>query len=299
MKTGRRIISLFACFVFVMLTGLLCVSCKNNSADTPEVAVSEPEANILLTFENLGVEDAEYIGIRTLDDDTSGEMRLYHSDSTGMDYYFCADNGVLASAEYESMEMADAYRVQIYGEQAISAKQRKEAALQFAKACVESIQVGELDIMLKPNVDYTFYQYSVKEYYDGLQTGTEVQLYYTLDGALYRCSVTQGSIFEKDADGNVVLTKGDDLIGEEKAREIARDAVLAKLEEADWNYTIFEEETKCEMKTWKDSLFYEVVLRTGYLESDPGYKEAGGWQRTFGVQIDVYDGTVLEVYFSQ
>lgn len=298
MKTGKRMIAFFVCSVFVMLTGLLCVSCKNNSTDTPEVAVSEPESNIRLTFEKLGVEDAEYIGIRTLDYGMPGDLRLYHSKSTGMDYYFYADTGIFKQASFENMEDADANPVQLPG-QIVSEdtvtdpdELRQQTAIKFAEACIDVIRIGEMKIDAENNVADMLYKYTIYEYYDDIQTGTRVQLYFTPKGALMSCVVRQGELFKKDADGNVFMVRDGEKISEDAAIAIARKAVLDKLKEANWDYDIFDDQTKCSLQTTENQLVYGVEIRTGYAETDE-------WMRTFRVYVNVLDGSIWFMDWTQ
>lgn len=233
------------------------------------------------TIQNIGLADAQYLGTFPWDNGLEGDYILYHSDSTGFDYYFDPDTGYLdsivraetAAALTEEYELAD--------------DDRRAQLLAYVESCIQPSIIGQLSIE-KENFNGFAYHYTIVETYSDMETGTVITAMGTPGGQIEYCLFRVGTVFQKNSDGTVTLSNPDPFIDEEDALQIARSAVAEQISGTE--NTIAESTEPVKIKAKEDRLYYSITIDV---------QEPSGYTVKYFVQVDVYTGDVLDLSFTQ
>ena len=272
-------ISAIIAAVFALL--LIGISFSNGLFHIKRNATSV-EDRILSTLDQLNASDAIF-----LEAYNPGEIDflIYRSKSTGNDYTFRASTGVLASITKsdtaENPASVSTYSIPV------SDEKRKEIILDYVSTVFSASQIGQFEFVHEhfDNIDY---HYNVKEFYDGIETGTSAYILCTPSGEVTHCMVRYGTIFTKHKDGSVTLNNNDPLIGEETAIANARDFVSEHALER--GYILQSETADCSIKANENIQYYDVRLTT---------KNADDYVVTYEVWVDVHTGEIQFFQFTQ
>lgn len=150
----------------------------------------------------------------------------------------------------------------------------------------ESAKYGTLEIVSK-NGSSGKYNYMLREVLDGIPTGTQISTSWLQDGTLVNAVVHQGSVFSDSPNGPV--KSAETQISEAEAIEIATKAVEERI--AGTDYAFGGRPATCSLDAIEDTLFYAVVIDT--------YSEKEDYVVTYTVSVNVTDGTILEVEYTQ
>lgn len=237
---------------------------------------------VLDTLEAMGITDAHRS--TELESETADGSEIvylcYSSDSAGLVFNFDGTNGRLRSVDtYESLEPDDPNAVTTNAVP-LTDDQRAAESIAMAQMLLIPNQIGELrmdEIMSTQLWD----RFIVNEYYDGQPTGTSVTVAWegsTIMGAIPHF----GSIFNKDAAGNITPAHDGEKITEAQAIDAALKALREKGKNLD------EETARCELVIVFGDDCYEVFVQA--VPSNPD-----GLVTEYTVLINAYTGEVLEI----
>lgn len=266
----------------IMLVPLLLVLTVISCLAVQRAKVFSPEESALRVLQELNVKDAAYMGSAVLDERDPIEYFHYQSESTGMSLYFDQSDGRLRLAQAEGDYGAESDRALLTDEE------HRLWILEQAEIYISTALIGELRVETQSGSVGKPRDYELVEYYDGIPTGTKVFVHCTKNGEIFYVIPVYGSLFEKTAFGGYVLKRGDSLIGETEAIQIAEAeiAVLA-LETA---YTRTDDPVDIVLSASGEKLFFRITLETIH---------ENGWARAYVVDVDAYDGSILEVGFTK
>lgn len=201
---GKRMRSIC---IAICLCALVALGLGIALRDVPEVSAATYLAN--QTLQKLGVTDA--VLVEKADDPrpSTGDYLLYTSDEKQYGYFFDMESGRLIRVEHYSLLELESTESAGLEVQALEGEDRYEMLLEFAGACLSPDLIGELKLENTNGEDGKIDIYSITEYYNGFPTGSSVSVNY-MDGVIHSSLITTGSIFSRDAQGNIVLTNGDD-----------------------------------------------------------------------------------------
>lgn len=237
---------------------------------------------VMNTLEGMGITDAQRspeLESETADGD--GIIYFcYTSDSTELVFYFDGANGLLRSVDtYQNLEPDDSDEITTNAIPLTDA-QREAESLAMAQMLLTSHQIGELridEIMSTQLWD----RFIVKEYYEGQPTGTSVTVAW--EGSSIMGAVPHlGTIFKKDAVGNIVPVND----GEKITEEQAIDAALEVLRETESN--LDEGTTECELVIVSGGYCYKVFVQTALSASN-------GVTTEYAVLVNAYTGEILDI----
>lgn len=251
----------------------------------PAVA-SGSEQRIADTLELLQASDAVYGGI-VESEVGNNAFRQYFLGST--EYLFDAASGRLESVVYDE-EGFNAATLHNRSTTVFTDELRRQLALDYVSVILGSDQIGELKITEEyfTNLDYS---YTIVEYYNGVETGTNALVFVYPEGAVNCCIMTYGTVFQKTADDRIVFTRGDDFIPEEDAIQTALAFVEPLAQEQ--NYRVNADAIQSRMSANENDLFYCVEI-----ETLPN-KEGETFIIDHTVWVDVYSGEVIFNMYTQ
>lgn len=204
----------------------------------------------------------------------------YSSDSAGLVFKFDGANGRLRSVDtFESLEPDDPDAVTTNAVPLTDA-QREAESIAMAQMLLTSHQIGELrmdDILSTQLWD----RFIVNEYYDGQPTGTSVTVAWegsTIMGA----NLHFGSIFSKDAAGNITPAHEGEKITEAQAIDAALKALREEEKHPD------EETAFCELVIVSGDYCYQVSVQA--IPASPD-----SLTTTYCALVDAYSGEILEL----
>lgn len=155
--------------------------------------------------------------------------------------------------------------------------ERHEALLEYAAACLSPNQIGELELESSNTETGAMQIYRVKEYYDGVPTGTSVEIN-CQNGSIFWARVNPGTVFRTEGNGAVALAQDAQPISPEEATA----AALACFGDSE---QVLTDQVTCEMNAYADILAYDV--RVPYLTEN-------SWQSSYVYVVDAYTGEILE-----
>ena len=269
MKNNKQI------FIAVLLVGLLLLSaCAAGRAAGPtdeEALVQQAAAEV---FESLGL-DAIYEG-KTSPDPSGAVFYLFYCEKTNQEYRFDTNgNLVMVHTRLPEGTLGTADALPSIDEEALDALVKEYAAEQLGGKLV-----GELEIVRKHGFSGQ-YTYELREVANGIPTGTRIGTTWLQDGTMGSFIPKLGSVYG-DQQPEIVLS-------EEAAIEIALQTVTERV--AGTSYALTDKAPECELDASGDKLYYAVAIDT--------YSEKENYTVIYTVRVDVTDGTVLEVQFTQ
>ena len=279
MRFLHRIIpaSLFVICLTVFSSVLIC-SCGFSS----EPKTKSPEEMISGTLEQLDASDAVFI--KTIDNENDAFLE-YHSDSTGYTYRFVQSTGVLWSLNCIDSDSFDT-TVSTFSVP-LSDAERNETVLEFISSIFNDALIGELEIISERDAGYA-YKYIIREYYNGMETGSSASVTCAYDGTVQRCNVTFGTIFERNWDGSITLRDDSPFIGEEAAIAIALDEVESHA--AQRGCILLPETAETAIRASENQQYYEVSVDT---------TQSDGYIVGYIVRVDVHSGEITFLVFDQ
>lgn len=281
MKKRMRFIAVAVCLCVLAAVGL-GIAMRN----VPEVSAASYVAT--QTLQVLGVTDAVFVEKADDPRPSTGDYLLYTSDEKQYGYFFDVESGRLNRVEHYSLLGLSSTATAELEVQSLEGEDRYEMLLDFAAACLSPDLIGELKLENTNGEDGKIDSYSITEYYNGFPTGSCVRVNY-MDGMIYSSQITTGSIFTKDAQGNIVLTNGDDWMEADQTVEIA----LAYIQEngAKKVQTVKTEEAVCsEIQAFGNELSYWVEVP---------FVDQQGYERTYGFRINAYTGEIIRATLSR
>ena len=278
MKTTTRKVILITIVLFLVGFFISGFFVTKTTATTPEQAIAS-------TLEQLGASDAEYT--ETIEDSTHVFVE-YHSNSTGYTYRFLQSTGVLWSLNCIDSDSFDSTvsTVSTFSVP-LSDAERNETVLEFISSIFNDALIGELEIISERDAGYA-YKYIIREYYNGMETGSSASVTCAYDGTVQRCNVTFGTIFERNWDGSITLRDDSPFIGEEAAIAIALDEVEPHA--AQRGCTLLPETAVSTIRASENRQYYEVVVDT---------QQADGYVVGYIVRVDVHTGEITFFVFDQ
>lgn len=288
-KKARHILTIAGCLLIVLVAvGIFAITTNAEPAETTEEIIQK-------TFEKLEVSDAEYVGQFSYDNGKEGEYILYFSEATGMEYHFRAETGdlfqfmpsVTISGEVRGSEQEQG-EPQSESQTEMTEDELREYILDYAANHVPYDLIGELTIETEHDCG-VFYIYTIRELYDGMETGSIIHIDCGYDGSILWCYFQEGSIFRKNNNGTYSLINGIDFIGEEAAVEKAHEYFTAVTAEQGRTLSIVEGAETIEMKALEDKLYYLVTVSA---------TDDTDWEWHYYFEIDAYTGEMLSTYYS-
>lgn len=138
----------------------------------------------------------------------------------------------------------------------LSDGERRNSILEFVRNCLSDVLIGEIEIESE-NFNNISYSYVIKEYYNEMETGTSVFVGCTVSGEIRVCSFKFGSIFCKDANGSVQLSKDTPFIPEERAIKTAVDFVKEQT-----SNVIIEDSVVLKLCASENQQYYQISMDT-------------------------------------
>lgn len=260
---------------WILLVLALCLT--GCAQDRPKT----PEARIAAVLEATEAQDAVFVAREPLSILSGDEYLHYISEAAQMSFYFDPEDGSLVKAKNEN---SNTESTSVYSD--FTSESHLEYAMEYAKACAAADLIGELQVELSPAEDAQSRDYIFAEYYDGIPTGTRIAVNCRPNGEIYSVMPKFGNLFEPGAFGGYRLRNGRDFIGEETARETA----LGQLEQIGGEYRPTEAEPVIELRAMGEDLFYRVSMEAA---------TETGWFRIYTVDVDAYDGEILETTYTK
>lgn len=261
---------------WILLVLALCLT--GCAQDRPKT----PEARIAAVLEATEAQDAVFVAREPLSILSGDEYLHYISEAAQMSFYFRPEDGSLALAENPQADFEAA--ASAYSD--LSAEEHTAYAMAYAQACIAADLIGELEVEEAPDEDDYSKDYVFAEYYDGIPTGTRVFVSCLRNDEIYYVMPKFGNLFEPGAFGGYRLRNGRDFIGEKAARETA----LGQLEQIGGEYRPTEAEPVIELRAMGEDLFYRVSMEAA---------TETGWFRIYTVDVDAYDGEILETTYTK
>lgn len=249
---------------------LLLCACTAGKPETPEEFTQS-------TLRAMGAKDAEYVGEETpFADDTPYD--IYTSEATGFSYYFDTETGLLKRAE--DLGALDREPGKLAK---LSYEEHRAYALKLAKSAVRDVLFGELTLESE-TPDSQARSYVFAETYEGIPTGTKVNIGCLENHEILSISLIYGSVFQANEDGTYTLRRGDELISEETASDAARYAAVSS--QGYSGFTLLDQPPEITLTAHRDSLYYEIKLDA---------EDDNGLHRCFTVRVDAFDAGILSV----
>lgn len=246
---------------------------------------SSPSRIIEETLAHLNVTDAVLVGLTG--NETTGEFLEYTSQSTGLTYSFDPATGRLVSTikalaqDSTAGTASDRVSTQsVEGTTGMTDEQLRAYALEYAEGCMWQEKIGTFQIE-EETAAGTRRVYTIKEYYDGLQTGTKITLSCKTDGTVSLCHITYGEIFFQDSDGNISLIDNSPWIDENTAFETA--AAFVRTDASENGYTLTGDDIQCQIQALEDQQFYNITICA----------MDGEYAIVYSVWVDVHSGEIL------
>lgn len=279
MKMRRKAI-LFILSLFLVLA----ISAIFISYFSGNVTAFSAQDQIDKTFECLNVSDAVLVSTNSPDSTASSEILQYHSETAKMNYYFTASSGVLTEIWHDAYFAGKIEILRSDDSPALSSEILNQLILDYAEGCITNHQFGELVITKCNDAGSRFYDFTVTEFYEGILTGTKIEINTIDDGQITLADVTIGSIFTKDESGRIVPVDDRPLIGEETAIESALAAFAEDLPND--SASILSDQINAEPRVFKEgtTLGYFVTIR---------YEDSSGRNCTYRASINAYTGEVI------
>lgn len=269
-------------YIFILIPVILVIFVimfffsQTSSASTPDDIISA-------TLTELGLSDATYIGVYTDPIGKDQEYVLYHSDDTGYDYYFDPDSGNLIRIYNNSAMSGNLPSLSNAENDTPTDEQRRSAMIEYAESCISSFQIGQLEIVSEHFDNYD-YIYEIREFYNGMETGTIIDAMCSPEGVIYYCVFEQGSVFRKNADGSISRNDTDPFISEEDAIQIAINAVDDVSDNK--SYSV-------ELKANGNEQYYRVLIEIP--PTDLSYN----YTKVYDIWVDVTSGEIIAMQSTQ
>lgn len=255
--------------------------CYSGFFTTPIAATSANQA-ISSTLSDFNATDAVYV--ETLEGEDCSIL-VYHSDSTGYDYCFRESTGILTAITNIGNDELESSAT-VYS-RPLSDEKRLEIVMDFVYGVYQDTIIGQLEVTEVHDAGYAYY-YSIEEYYNGMETGTEAFVSCYDNGKISVCNVTFGSIFKRNMDGSISLLDESPFIGEEAAIDIALDEVESHA--AQRGCTLLPETAVTTIRASENLQYYEVSVDT---------QQADGYVVGYIVCVDVHSGEITLFVFDQ
>lgn len=269
--------------ILALAASLLCLHLLLRPGTLASEAPDVDESIISARLEMLEASDAVFVENRPYDvlpgSNNPNEGRIYaiyHSDSTGCDYYFDADFGNLKRiwndpSFYALPEETDLHRT--FPDEVNTA--RLEKVMKLAENCIVPDQIGTL-VAQNESYNGLYFDYTIVELLDGIETGTSMAISCTAEGEVLSCSVHQGSAAST---GHAQVQHIEEKISEEEAIDLAKKAIEEEMREYDDPLDV-----SCTLKTRKNVSLYEVQI---LLQEKP-------YLVKYYIYVDSHTGEILE-----
>lgn len=277
MKKNNRLF-----LICLLLCSILTFQCGCQFIGT--TSAFSVQDHIYQTFEALGIDDATLLdNVVPLSEDHMQPI-VYKSESTQMLYYFAPEDGQLTSI-YHDYYFDTGHGIEDLRKDnspALSEVELEALLLDFAEKCITPNQIGELYIARKYECGTRFFNYIIAEIYEGVETGTLVNITLIDDGTITNASITIGSVFNTNSNGHVTPANPNQMIGEEVAIEYAMNAMAEDL--PDGVDAALSEKITCQQRADGDVLAYYVIVP---------YLNTNGIEMEYRVFIEAYTGEVV------
>ena len=231
------------------------------------------EDAITAELERLGAGECTYVGEETMPDGKT-TCRHYLDEETQTDYYFDTNSWLLNSVTCFSIVDAPAKA------DPLSDEERDAAVLAYVQHCIAPYQIGELKITSSYFNGRRTYSYTLTEYYQGQETGTQVTLCATGQAKIVFSFFVRGEVFDSEPAPTVAEN-----IAIEAARTYA--AELA----AEQRYALTGSLTS--------TLKARGATRYYYVEIDAFATFDERYDRIYMVSVDAVSGEVIDAVWTQ
>lgn len=263
--------------VTLALAALIVVCVIVTAIPVLQAATATPQDRTDKVLRNLRLEDAIDLGEYTSPLQSVGLCHAYTDESGDMTLCFDLETGRLVRLEnLAALEEGD--REPVFD----SEEEKRECALEWAEDTLADARFGELVL-----TNVGTYSYVFSEYYDGIPTGTAVDVTFLDNGELLSVSLFYGDLFERDAFGRYSLRRGDDLIGEDAAIAAAEKAFAECADARGYTYT---QKPTVELTVYRKQLCYKVTIVTDRIAD---------WARDFTIWVDAYDAEILSIAYTK
>lgn len=287
--------------MWVAAAACLCVILAAVFKPRQEVSALTVDEVIEKTFDSLGVTDALFVDMEypDLSEHTEEDLayiaeinpsffetcRIYYSQSEQLYYYFFDTTGKLDKITYWGE--LEKHPEREPNATHLSIDQVQEMALEYAKKCFGSHLIGELVVTRQhdSNLDYN---YTITEYYQGQETGTDAVIFCTYDGRVSMAFFNHGKIYCRNGDGEIVLASDQPFIEEQAAIDTAM--ALTEEKATERGNKVLTDSVTVELQASGDQHYYKVSIDT-LCEHD--------YIMTYFVRVDVYSGEILSYEFTQ
>lgn len=220
-KKGVTILSV------LVLAGLICAGLLL-SGSSPSAPAEGTNERVEAHLASMGINDAVFEGTEENPYIPGLRYWLYSSEAAGADLYFSPDSGALVKVCYNEEETKPG-TVGVQSVTTVTDAQREAKVLDHVAKCLGGSLLGEL-VVTKRSYNNLYYDYEVREFYSGQQTGTVVTLHVRGNGEIISCLLTYSEIYGKE-NGSVVLLDTRLVMEEQDARAVALEAIEALVSE--------------------------------------------------------------------
>ena len=267
----------------LLLAVVLCI-CAVAAPLASQICAKDtaPEEAIAAQLACFSDSDAVYTGQVSVPY-ADAEYASYHSNLTDRDYYFDSIgvlievNSCISDADYDRASQRPA----------MAEAQLDAAMKEFAEQCIALYQIGQMEMTAR-NAFAGHCNYVFTETYEQMQTGSQVALECMQDGTVVYAVITKGSVFAPTGQQTVVR-KAPIKVTADEAYLAAVSAVEGKI--AGTDYALLDAPSSCALEALGNDQFYKVELAA--------YSEKEQYTVTYWVNVNVTDGSIMKIEFTQ